>query len=291
MTKRESISRYSLILNKLRKSPATFKEISDYLALESELQSYNYNIAFRTFQRDVKDIESLYNIEIRYDFSKKTYYIEYEGEPEANERILEAFDTFNALNITEGLSKYIHFEQRRPQGTENLYGLLHAIKNCKKIGFEYKKFWEESASRRNVEPLALKEFKSRWYLIANDLKDNQIKTFGLDRLTELTITNQPYSYPNFNIKEYFKHCFGIIRGVDSEPQQVILSFCKFQGKYIKTFPLHESQQILVDDDKELRIELFVYLTHDLIMELLSHGNSLTVLEPAMLVEELEHAKC
>jgi predicted DNA-binding transcriptional regulator YafY len=290
MTKRESISRYSLILKKLRKSPATFKEISDYLALESELQSYNYTISFRTFQRDLKDIESLYNIEIRYDFSKKTYFIEYEGEPEANERILEAFDTFNALNITEGLSKYIHFEQRRPQGTENLYGLLHAIKNCKKIGFDYQKFWEESATRRNVEPLALKEFKSRWYLIANDLNDNQIKTFGLDRLTELTITNQPFEYPNFSIKEYFKHCFGIIRGVDGEPQEIILSFKAFQGKYIITFPLHESQQILVDDDNELRIKFLVYITYDLIMELLSYGNSLTVIQPETLIRELAESR-
>jgi predicted DNA-binding transcriptional regulator YafY len=277
-------------LKKLRKSPATFKEISDYLALESELQSYNYNVAFRTFQRDIKDIESLYNIEIRYDFSKKTYQIEYEGEPEANERILEAFDTFNALNITDGLSKYIHFEQRRPQGTENLYGLLHAIKNCKKINFEYKKFWEESSSKRNVEPLALKEFKSRWYLIANDLKDNQIKTFGLDRLTDLNITNQPFNYPNFNIKEYFKYCFGIIRGVEGEPQQIILSYEPIQGKYIKSFPLHESQQIIIDNENELRIKLYVYITHDLNMELLSYGNSLTVIEPKILVDGLNRMK-
>lgn len=290
MTKRESISRYSLILNKLRKSPSTFKEISDYLALESELQSYNYNISFRTFQRDLKDIESLYNIEVRYDFSKKTYFIEYEGEPEANERILEAFDTFNALNITDGLSKYIHFEQRRPQGTENLYGLLHAIKNCKKIGFEYKKFWEECATNRIVEPLALKEFKSRWYLIANDLDDQRIKTFGLDRLSNLTITNQPFSYPKFNIRDYFRHCFGIIRGVDGEPEEIILSFDKIQGKYIKTFPLHESQQILTDDDNELRIRIFVYITHDLIMELLSYGNSLTVMQPEKLIRELEESR-
>lgn len=290
MTKRETISRYSLIINKLRKCPATFKEISDYLSLESELQSYNYNISFRTFQRDVIDIESLYNIEIRYDFSIKAYYIDYEGEPEANERILEAYDTFNALNITEGISKYIHFEQRRPQGTENLFGLLHAIKNRKIINFYYQKFWEETATNRNVEPMALKEFKSRWYLIANDLKDNQIKTFGLDRLTKLSITNQQFTDTNFNIKEYFKDCFGIIRGDNSNPQQIILSFNKIQGKYIKTFPLHESQEILVDNNNELRIKLFVYITHDLIMELLSFGNSLSIIEPVTLVEELANSR-
>lgn len=290
MTKRESISRYSLIIKKIRKNPCSFKEIAEYLALESEIQSYNYNVGFRTFQRDLKDIESLYNIEIKYNRTHRNYCIEFEGEPEANERILEAFDTFNALNVSDGLSKYIHFEQRRPQGTENLFGLLHAIKNCKKIKFEYQKFWDEYSSNRTVEPLALKEFKNRWYLISNDLKDNQIKTFGLDRLSELNITNQPFQYPDFNINEYFKDCFGIIRGTENKAEEIILSFEPFQGKYIKTFPLHESQKIIADNDEEMRIKLSVYITHDLIMELLSYGNTLKVIAPKTLILNMREAR-
>ena len=109
MSKRESITRYSLIIKKLRKSPATFNEISEYLLLESELQEYNFNVSKRTFKRDIEDISSLYNIDIVYDFSRKVYYIDFDEQPEVNERIFEAFDTFNALNISDRLSDYIHF--------------------------------------------------------------------------------------------------------------------------------------------------------------------------------------
>mgnify|MGYP006936233608 FL=1 len=49
MSKRESITRYSLIIKKLRRNPATFNEISEYLLLESELQEYNFNVSKRTF--------------------------------------------------------------------------------------------------------------------------------------------------------------------------------------------------------------------------------------------------
>lgn len=143
MSKRESIARYNLIIKKLRKRPATFAEIEEYLALESEIQSYNFNISKRTFQRDRDDIRSLYNIDILFDFSKKVYYIDFDEQPEANERILEAFDTFNALNLTDRLSKHIHFEKRKPQGTEHLYGVLHAIKNQIQIKFVYQKYWED----------------------------------------------------------------------------------------------------------------------------------------------------
>jgi len=74
MSKRESIARHNLIIKKLRKHPASFADISDYLALESELQEYNFIVSKRTFQRDLEDIRSLYNIDIQYDFSRKVYF-------------------------------------------------------------------------------------------------------------------------------------------------------------------------------------------------------------------------
>jgi len=288
MSKRESITRFSLIIKKLRKNPATFNEISAYLLLESELQEYNFNISKRTFKRDIEDISSLYNIDIVYDFSRKVYYIDYDEQPEVNERILEAFDTFNALNISDRLSDYIHFEKRKPQGTENLYGLLHAIKNKVQLSFKYQKFWEDKISLRVVEPYALKEFKNRWYVLANDLKDNTVKSFALDRLTELEITNKKFRLPNnFNINEYFKFSFGIISPNEPEPQEVILSFDPFQGKYIKTLPLHESQEILKDNEQELLIKLTLFLTHDFFMELLSFGENIKVIQPESLIVDLK----
>lgn len=290
MSKREAISRYNLIIKKLRKSPASFNEIADYLSLESELQSYDFNVSKRTFQRDLEDIRSIYNIDIQYDFSRKVYFIDFEQQPEVNERILEAFDTFNALNITDRLSNHIHFEKRRPQGTENLYGLLHAIKNQVQINFTYQKYWEDELTERIVEPYALKEFKNRWYVLANDLKDNQVKSFALDRLTDLEITKRKFQFPNdFNINEHYKYCFGIISPNGHKPQEEVLSFDPFQGKYIKSLPLHESQQILIDNEDELKVKLTLFVTHDFFMELLSYGENLKVIEPESLIKDIKNS--
>jgi len=190
MSKRASIIRYSLIIKKLRKYPAKFEEVLDFLALESEIQAYDFNISIRTFQRDLNDIRSIYNIDVKYDKSLKVYSIGNDQQSELNGRMLEAFDTFNALSISDRLSSHIHFEKRKPQGTENLYGLLHAIKNNVQIEFVYHKYYGEELKQRKVEPYALKEFKNRWYLLANDLKDAHIKSFALDRLTDLEITKR-----------------------------------------------------------------------------------------------------
>jgi len=290
MSKIESITRYSLIIKKLRRNAASFADIEDYLELESEIQGYNYTISKRTFHRDLADIRSIYNIDIQYDSSGKVYYIDFEEQHEINERILEAFDTFNALNLTDRLSHYIHFEKRRPQGTENLHGLLHAIKNQLQIMFAYQKFYEDELTERTVEPYALKEFRNRWYLLANDLKDHQVKSFALDRLSDLEITKRKFQRPdNFNVNELYRYCFGINSPNAPAPQEVILSFTPFQGKYIKSLPLHESQKVMIDNEEELRVKLNVFITHDFFMELLSYGENLKIIKPKSLVNDIKNS--
>lgn len=290
MSKRESITRYSLIIKKLRRSPATFEEIADFLSLQSELEEYNFNISKRTFQRDLNDIREVYKIDIRFDKSQKHYFIEYDEHPEINERILEAFDTFNALNMSDRLSNDIHFEKRKPQGSEHLLGVLHSIRNNLKLRFSYHSFEGEETTDRNIEPYALKEFRYRWYIVGKDLKDNKIKTFGLDRITELTISKQKFEPPTgFNVNDYYKHCFGIISPNAPEPSIVELEFKPKQGRFIKSLPLHESQQIITDTPEGLVVRLKVYLTYDFVMELLSYGGNVKVTKPAKLKEQVRLA--
>ncbi len=287
MSKRESIIRYFRIIKKSRQQAATFSEISDYLNRESELQGYNFTISKRTFQRDMEDIGSIYNIDIKYDFSRKLYFIDLDQQTEMSNRIFEAFDIFNALNTSEQIGSYIHFENRRSQGTENLYNLLLAIKRNVQIKFSYHKFWENKSSLRTVEPFALKEFKNRWYLLANDLGDIKVKTFALDRLSELEVSNHKFQRStNFNVNDYFKHCFGIISPNTPEPLEVVLSFNPLQGKYIKTLPIHESQVVLIDNEQELRIKIMLYLTHDFFMEILSFGDNVKIIEPPSLITKI-----
>lgn len=287
MAKQESIMRYNLIIKKLRNNYSTFKEIANYLSLESEIQGFDFNISKRTFHRDLADIRTIYNIDIQFDYSRMLYYIDTDLYSTVSERILEAFDTFNALNISDRLSDYIHFDNRATQGTENLYGLLHAIKNKVQIIFSYQKFRGDEISQRTAEPYAVKESKNRWYVLARDLKDQEVKSFALDRLSKLEITKRNFQFPqDFDVKEHYKHSFGIIGPDDGKPEEVILSFQPFQGKYIKTLPLHPSQEIIIDNEDELRVKVKVYLTHDFLMEILSLGENVKVLKPKRLIKQL-----
>ena len=297
MSKRGYISRYLLILKKLKVKPySTYEELQAYIENQFDylqMQDDRLNMGFskRTLQRDLKEIRNVFGIDIEYSKTNKGYYISQSETENMNfQRMIEAFDMFNSLNLAQDLTPFIHLEKRRPQGTENLYGLLHAIKNKRKIKFTYRKFWEEEVSKRLVEPYALKEFRNRWYIMAKDSNENTIKSFALDRLANLEITSQPYQYPdNYSIEQKYRFCFGIISPNDEEPQDIILSFDPFQGKYIKTLPLHETQEVLADNNQETRIKLKLCLTHDLFMELLSFGDNMKVVEPKRLADEIKEA--
>lgn len=152
----------------------------------------------------------------------------------------------------------------------------------------YQKYWEDELTERIVEPYALKKFKNRWYVLSKDLGDDKIKSFALDRLTDLEILNKKFNFPkDFDVNEHYRYCFSIISPNDHQPENVILSFNAFQGKYIKSLPLHDSQQILIDNEDELRIQLKLFITHDFFMELLSFGENLKVLKPQSLIDDLK----
>lgn len=290
MSKQESNRRQHLIINLLRNKPSTFKEINQHLKIKSELDEKNYEVSVRTFQRDMKEIASDYNIEIKFNKRTKNYEIILDENDEYSERLMETFDMYNALNLSKSLSKHLLLEKRKPLGLEHLHGILHAIKNRHQIEFTYEKYWEDEdhKSKRTVNPLALKEAKNRWYVIAFDPKDQYIKTFGLDRISELHILRSGFESPkNYNPETAFKDSFGIINGENSHPQKIVLSFTPEQGKYAKSLPLHHSQKEILNTPDEYRIQLYMRVTYDFEMELLSLGSNVKVIEPENLKNSLK----
>lgn len=281
MSKREITLRHTAIINKLKRGAATFDEITKYLETETDISGYMLTISERTFRRDRHDILSLYNISIECEKSSNKYYISETDDSALNNRMLDAFNTLNALNSSIGLTEFLEFEDFATSGNEHFHGILHAIKNKLELALTYRSYWNDKESERTVQPYLLKEHKKRWYMIAFDPQKGEFRTFGLDRIKSIEIKKSKFSHNQVKeARNYFKYSFGVIAPNHPEPaEQVVLSFEPFQGNYIKSLPLHPSQQILIDDEKELRISLDVYSTFDLEMQIMSHGNRVKVISP------------
>lgn len=288
MSKQESLARHSIIIKSLRKRPHSFEEILHKLEEESELQDMRFEISKRTFQRDLKEIETLYQIYIKYDRGQKSYKIVEDHQDDYSERLFEALDIFQVLNLNQSYAQFIQFDTRKPMGTEHLSGFVYAIQNRFQVQFRYQKFYETDPEIRTVEPYLLKEYRKRWYIFAYDLDKKEFRTFGLDRLYALNITQTKFQHTQkIDPNEYFENSFGIIGPGDRKVEDIKLVFTQNQGNYVRTMPLHKSQKITYDKNGEMHVELRLIPTYDFLMEILFHAEYVKVLEPQSLVDALK----
>lgn len=246
-------------------------------------------VSFRTLQRDIEDISDIFGIYIRFDKRRNGYYIDEEDElkQEQYEKLLLNFDILNALDGTSNLHTYVLGEHHRPADTACLPLLMKAIKFSHPVEFDYIYVREEGKTRsKRVLPHYLKEDQQRWYLLAYD--DGQLKTFNADCIRQPRICYEETFRRSMEITadELFKDCYGIWNQPDLPIEDIELSYDALDGRFLKSVPLHRSQEILVDNEQEFRIRLRLRITNDFVMALLSRSRSLTVLKPLHLRERV-----
>ena len=288
MSKLIYFKRYLYVIDRLRSRPSSFNELQEHVMrkLENDDIDTTFEYSVRTFERDKKDIADLIGIAIQYDRKDKTYFIdETEIEDQSVTLLIDAFSIHHALQEGNKLSPSVFLEKRKSLGTEHIHGIIHAIQNRYILQFTHQKHWEDFSTEREVYPIAVKESQNRWYLVALEKSTQTVKTFGLDRITDLKITDTKFKPFAFSVEKEFRNAFGILR--DSPAEKVILQFSKMQGEYIKTFPLHESQRIIAETGDFVTFQIYIHLTHDFIMELLRYANNVKVLAPESLIATMK----
>lgn len=288
MSKLIYFKRYLFLIEKLRNNPSNFIDLQKFILqkLENDDIETSFEYAIRTFERDKKDIERIFGVSINYNRNEKVYFIDDdEIEETSTKRIIDAFSIHQAIQNGDKLSPKIFLEKRKSLGTENINGLIHAVQNQYIVKFSHQKHWEDFTTNRVVKPLAIKESQHRWYLIAEDQKDNKIKTFGLDRISHLEITNTKFKAIFYDVEHEFKNAFGVETYEPAE--KIVLQFSLQQGKYAKTFPLHHSQEIVIENQDFMQLTLFMHPTNDFKMELLKFGADVKIIEPKSLQNEMK----
>ena len=140
-------------------------------------------------------------------------------------------------------------------------------------------------------PYALKEFKNRWYLLAADYQAKNpsffLKTYGLDRISDLNISNTSFKRENIDIEKAYKNSFGIISTLGKETQEILLKFDREQANYVKALPLHHSQTVIAENETETIFRVSLMPTYDFQREILSYGKRVQVLAPESFIQELK----
>jgi predicted DNA-binding transcriptional regulator YafY len=279
-------------LQAVRGRALPFAELRRYLLEHPSLGDYGGGYELRTFQRDVREVVDLFGISIKSRRGQGYYIAETEQLPPGWPQLLAAVELQAFLRLPAALAPFVQPETRRPLGLEHLRPLLRAVQARRVVDFTYQKFWDDAPGQRTVEPLLLKEFRGRWYVLgamAMGRRRGQLTCFGLDRISGLVVSEQAFiPPPGFDAATYYAHAFGIIRPEEAAvPQEVVLRFRPEQGRYALSYPLHASQRLVRQSADEIVLALTVFDTHDLRMELLSYGPEVAVLAPPALRDWLQ----
>ena len=173
--------------------------------------------------------------------------------------------------------------------------IIEAMKQKRRISFQYQKYKDEVPTERLVIPCCIKLFRQRWYVIDYNPLNPKVpfKAFACDRISKPCITDIPLELPkDFNAEEIFRDSFGIFISNENKPQQIVIRAYGDEQKYIRDLPLHNSQEVIHEGEEYTDYKYFVSPTIDFINELLSRGSRIEVLKPGSLREKLrdEHLK-
>jgi hypothetical protein len=286
---KNQINKYVWLVETLyRAKKITLKEINRKWT-ETEL-SEGEEIPRRTFHTWKNAVEEMFGLVIMCDKSDgDRYYIENREDLEGDgfqRWLLNTMSVNNTLLENKSLSGRILLENI-PSGQNYIAVVLEAMKKNIVLEVTYKGYWSEHDHTFPVAPYCVKLFRQRWYMVANSVYEDKIRIYSLDRVMDLQLTEETFKYPKkFNPEDYFKGCFGIIHDDDCAVETVKLKVNADQANYMRSLPLHPSQEETERNDEYSIFTLQIRPTFDFQQELLWNGDALEVLEPLWLRKEI-----
>ena len=141
----------------------------------------------------------------------------------------------------------------------------------------------------HIQPYALKVFNRRWYLLGYIKEKRDLRTIALDRILDLKILSTSFELPeDFDARKYFANVVGIFVNNDLPVTKVMIRAYGTQAEYLRSTPLHKSQT--EGRSKYREFAEFTYrlcITPELISQLLAMSDTVEVLEPQKLREEMK----
>ena len=256
---------------------------------DSSLNDEGGPLAERTFHNHRIAIEDTFGIEIKCDRSLG-YYIANSDDLEGDgvrQWLLESLSLNNILNETKDMRERILFEDI-PSSKRWLTVLVNAMRDGKAVEMTYKSFWRGEETTFIAHPWCLKLFKQRWYVLARSEEYDEPRINSVDeRMLAITPTKKALKVPSkFNAREFFSNFFGIFIGRDYKPERIVLKVEAYQVNYFNSLPLHPSQRLIESNDEYSIYEYWLAPTLDFRQEVLRHGPTVEVLEPASFREEV-----
>lgn len=280
------LQKHTWLIDTIRRAgKISLEEISDRWERNKDLSDYK-PLSRATFNRWKDAIFSQFGIIISCQRAGGyLYYIENPediDEDELKKWMLDSFAVSNLISENLSLKDRIIVNQI-PSAHDHLATLLEAMKENRIVTITYCGFNKTKSYKFPIEPYCVKLFENRWYLLAHNIQYDDIRIYGLDRIEDLTITDDAFKLPkDFSASDYFSNYYGIVTDKNIKAQHIIIRVYHDHIPYINSLPLHQSQRLLENNGEYADFELFLVPTYDFIMRLLYVGAMIEVVSPVSL---------
>jgi predicted DNA-binding transcriptional regulator YafY len=289
MYNNQKIRSFSLIIELLRrKRQVDFQEMKDYL-----LNSGSIEVSDRTLERYIGELRADFGV-ITCDRKTNLYSIDEENKPEIN-RLLYLIHLFNSSDLIlhtlqnkEKSLSCLSFESNgNYAGSANLEPIYSAIIQSKIISFDHENYEKNTRKHRTIQPYLLKEYNSKWYVVGVFADSNTIRIFGLDRISHIEMSDQTFEKTEQKrISELFDNLIGLVYDIE-KPTAVWLSVTPGQAKYFKNSPLHDTQEIVEENEKEVIFSYYIIPNRELQRLILGYSSQVKVLKPEWFAKQIE----
>ena len=181
----------------------------------------------------------------------------------------------------------IHLDKNEQlKGLEHIDILYGSIAAKKVLKINYKSFTARESNIYTVHPQLLKEFNNRWFLIC--LYKQKMYNLALDRIEHIEVDETlQYIDKDLDGDEYFKDIVGVTVSETMMPRNVVFFMDAANAPYVKTKPLHRSQEIMSESQEGTLFKICVQINFELERLLLGFGESLVVHRPRKLRLRME----
>ena len=271
---------YIWLLNTIARGPISRAAIDEKWAHSSVNEYKQDYLPESNFHRWKSTVEMLFDVHIKCN-AYNEYYIEEAADLRGSDlrmRALNLMSVNNLLKDSEELSDQILFEPV-PSGEKFLTPIIEAMRDKTAIEMTYQSFTRQKPATFIVEPYCLKVFKQRWYMLAYSPGLDKAMIYSLDRVHAVESTKQKYKLPkDFNAEAYFKNTYGVT-GMDEEPEVIEICIDAMQANYLRTLPLHSSQEEIERNDDYSIFRFHMVPSYEFLQELRKYGSDVEVISP------------
>ncbi|MBQ8423099.1 MAG: WYL domain-containing protein [Coprobacter sp.] len=265
----------------------TYEEINEKW-LDNEM-SEGVDLALRTFHKWRIAAEEMFGLLIECERRGGYHYYIANAEELKNGNmrnwLLSTLSVSNLLIDNQHMKERILLEEI-PSGQEFLAPIITAMKECTPLVVTYRSFWRGEENTFEMEPYCVKLFKQRWYVVGHSpyYTDGRVLTYALDRIVDMhALPDRRYSMPDrFDAEDFFSNYFGVSTEKGVACERVRLRVSPGQANYLRTLPMHHTQQEVQSTSEYSIFEMRLCPTNDFVQEILWHGECVEVLEPLWL---------